>query len=175
MGLIEDLWLFFGSILEQIQGDPIVYGPVFFIYAIAAAVFLPIPVEFGLLLSPATPMVIKALILGLGKAAGSILVFYIGVNVEGPIIRFTERWNWFRKLVDACQRFVEKFGYLGLYVILSIPFMVDTVPIYLFSIFNKGGKTLNVRYFALVNFAAGVTRAAIIYAAYELFNVILIN
>ncbi len=164
MGIIEDLW----SILEQLQGDPIIYGTVFFIYAIAATIILPLPVEFGLFLCSEMPFVMKALILAGGKAVGSILVFYIGVNVEGPVLRLCDRWRWYCKMVMACQRFVERFSYVGLYVILSIPIMVDTIPVYLFSIFNKEGKTLNVRYFALVNFLAGLTRAAVVYIFLEL-------
>jgi len=171
MGFIEDIW----SSLEQLQGDPIIYGTVFFIYAIAATIILPIPVELGLFLSPETPFVVKALILAAGKGIGSILVFYIGMNVEGPIRKLCDRWRWYCKFVYACQRFVEKFSYLGLYVILSVPLMVDTIPVYLFSIFNKEGKTLNMRYFALVNFLAGLTRAAVVYFFFEFFGIQLFN
>jgi hypothetical protein len=167
MGLIEDLMAF----LDQVQNDPIIYGPVFFLYAIASTIVLPIPVEFGLFLSPATPIAVKALILGAGKGVGSILVFYIGVNVEKPILSLCDRWKWFCSFVNGCQWFVEKFRYLGLYVILSIPLMVDTIPVYLFSIFNKDGKTLDMRYFALVNFAAGVTRAAFVYIFFEFLGI----
>lgn len=167
MGVIEDLMAF----LDQIQGDPLIYSVVFFIYAIAAAIVLPIPVEFGLFLSPETPFIAKALILGAGKGIGSILVFYIGVNVEGPIMRFCDRWRWARKFVDACQRFVERFRYVGLYIILSVPLMVDTVPVYLFSIFNRDGKALEVRYFAIVNFLAGVTRAIIVYVFFTFLGI----
>jgi hypothetical protein len=52
-----------------------------------------------------------------------------------------------------------------LYVILSIPLMVDTVPVYLFSLFNQKGQ-MQIRYFALTNFLAGVTRAVIVYVIF---------
>ena len=161
VGLIEGLVDF----VEQVQHDPAIYSLLFFIYTIAATIILPIPVELMLFLSPGTSIVIKALVLGLGKAVGSILVFYIGVNVEGPILKLADKWKFFRKLVAACQLLVTKFGYFGLYIIMSIPLMVDTVPVYLFSIFNKEG-TMDVRYFAIVNLAAGITRAAIVYAVF---------
>ena len=65
------------------------------------------------------------------------------------------------------QRFVAKTRYFGLYLILSIPLMVDTVPIYIFAVFNQKG-VMNLQHFALTNFLAGITRAAIVYwAAYQ--------
>jgi ABC-type maltose transport system permease subunit len=49
--------------------------------------------------------------------------------------------------------------------------MSDTVPIYIFSVFNKEGKRFNMKYFMLVNFFAGVTRAVILYVLAELFGI----
>lgn len=151
------------SFLNQVEGDPLTYSVVFLLYAIAATIFLPIPVELMLFLSPATPFYTKALLLGAGKAIGSILVFYIGVNVEKPILRLSEKWKFFRMVVSTCKWFVDKLGYIGLYLIMSVPLMVDTVPVYLFSIFMKEDSKRDVRLFALTNMAAGVTRAAIVY------------
>jgi hypothetical protein len=47
---LDDLMLF----LQGLSNDPVVYSTVFFIYAIAATTFLPIPMEFGLFYSPET-------------------------------------------------------------------------------------------------------------------------
>jgi hypothetical protein len=163
MGFVDGLL----SFLEQMQGDPLTYSVVFLLYAIAATVFLPIPVELMLFLSPATPFVLKALLLGLGKALGSILVFYIGMNVEGPILNLSKKWGFFRMVVSTCRWFTTKLGYLGLYLIMSVPLMVDTVPVYLFSIFKDEGRRRDVRIFALTNLAAGVTRAAIVYLVFD--------
>jgi hypothetical protein len=159
MGVIEGLMDF----LNQVQGDPYAYSALFLLYAIAATVFLPIPVELMLFLSPATPFIVKALLLGVGKAIGSILVFYIGVNVEAPIVRLTQKWSFFRMVVSTCQWFTKKLGYFGLYLIMSVPLMVDTVPVYLFSIFKDEGQEHNIRLFVLANLAAGINRAAIVY------------
>ena len=153
------------SFLEQVQGDPLVYSVLFFIYIIAATLFLPIPVELMLFLSPATPFLFKAILLGVGKAVGSMIVFYIGMNVEGPINTLTRKWGFFRMVVNFSKWLVDKLGYLGLYIILSIPIMVDTVPVYLFSIFRKDRCDRDLRLFALTNLAAGITRAAIVYFA----------
>ena len=67
--------------LINISHDPILYSIVFFIYTLAATIVLPIPVEAGLFLSPTTPLALKALVLGLGKAAGASLVFKLGESL----------------------------------------------------------------------------------------------
>ncbi|MCX6653171.1 MAG: hypothetical protein NT137_07475 [Methanomassiliicoccales archaeon] len=167
MDLISELMNF----LTQISANPLEYSIVLYVYSILAAVILPIPVEFGLFLSASVSIIIKALILGAGKATGSILVFYLGVKVEGPVRSWSRRFRWFKWLVDKMEWLVNKLSYVGLYIILSIPLMVDTVPVYLFSIFNKEGKTLQLRYFALANFLAGFTRAMIVFTVFEIMGI----
>lgn len=167
MDLISELMNF----LTQISANPLEYSIVLYVYSILAAIILPIPVEFGLFLSASVSIVIKALILGAGKATGSILVFYLGVKVEGPVHSLSRRFRWFKWLVDKMEWLVNKLSYVGLYIILSIPLMVDTVPVYLFSIFNHEGKSLQLRYFALANFLAGFTRAMIVFAVFEIMGI----
>lgn len=166
-----DLVSQFIQILTDIAGNPFLYSIVFFLFSIAAAIILPIPVELGLILSPATPYWVLALILGFGKAIGAGLVFKIGGTVEGPIRKYSERWRFFKKFVDVCELIVAKLGYLGFYILLSIPLMSDTVPIYIFSVFNKDGQALHMKYFMLVNFLAGVTRAAVLWALADMFGI----
>ena len=158
------------DILTGIAGDPFLYSIVFYLYTIAATIILPIPVEAGLFLSPTTPIWMKALVLGLGKATGATVVFMLGGKLESPLDRITYKWGWFRKFVDLMQIFVAKTRYLGLYLILSIPLMVDTVPIYIFAVFNQKG-TMNLRGFALTNLLAGITRAAVVYLVFHFFGI----
>ena len=160
--------------LEANSADPVTYGIILFLYTIAATVFLPIPVEFALVLNPGTSIIYKALILGLGKTVGSIIVYYIGAGVGSGIQRYSESWRWFRVLVKWSNWLVEKFQYIGLYVLLSIPGMLDTIPVYLFSVFNEGGEVLQLRYFALVNFLAGITRSLAIIFLLEEFGIKLV-
>ncbi len=167
MDIISQLIAF----LESISRDPLAYSLIFYIYCVLAAIILPIPVEFGLFLNPDMSIFIKALILGLGKATGAFLIFYLGIKVEGPIRRWSTRWKWFKKFVDLMDQFVCKTRYVGLYILLSIPLMTDTVPIYLFSIFNKEGKALKPKWFTLTNFLAGVTRALVVYAIFMFFAI----
>jgi hypothetical protein len=156
--------------LEGLSHNPVEYSIVFFLYAVAATVFLPIPVEVGLFFSPATPDIVKALVLGLGKAVGSVVVFKLGGTVSGPFDRLLNRNRWSMKFMDLMHRFVARTRYVGLYLILSVPLMVDTVPLYLFSLFNEEG-VLKLRYFALTNFLAGITRASIVFALFMIFGI----
>ena len=63
-------------------------------------------------------------------------------------------------------RFVQRTGYVGMYVLLSIPLMSDTVPLYLYSLFNAGGKSLSRRAFLVSNFLAAWTRAGFLVLIY---------
>ncbi|MDH7508194.1 MAG: hypothetical protein QHH00_02195 [Methanomassiliicoccales archaeon] len=166
-----DIWTEFMHFLNQYSTDPFTYGLIFFIYAVSAAIILPIPVEIGLILNPETPFLLKALILGAGKAIGSILVFFIGSKVEGRVRNWSQKWGWFRWFVEKSELLVEKLKYLGLYILLSIPGMVDTVPVYVFSVFNREGVVLELRYFVLANFLGGITRAIFLYALFYGFGI----
>jgi membrane protein YqaA with SNARE-associated domain len=160
MDIIQGLWDF----LNSVQNDVFVYSAFLFLYSIAAAIILPIPVELALFISPATPFILKALLLGAGKAVGSVAIFYIGFELEGPVRRWSERFKFFKRFVDFCEWFVAKLGYVGLFILLCIPLMSDTVVLYVFSLFNKEGRVLQMKWFALVNLLAGITRAMIVYA-----------
>jgi len=63
---------------------------------------------------------------------------------------------------------VRKTGYAGLYLLLSIPLMSDTIPIYVYSVFNAEGKALERNMFLLANFLAALNRVAILGAIYFL-------
>jgi len=162
------------GILQQVmdylmshQADPATYLLIFFLLCIAVAIILPIPIEIALIWNPGIFFPIKALVLGLGKGAGAIAVFYIGVQVEGAVLRFS-RWGWFKWLLVKSEAFVKIYGIFAMYILMSIPGMVDTIPLYLFSIFNKKGTIIRLRDFALANFLAGVNRAFLFYAILEL-------
>ncbi|MDD1770893.1 MAG: hypothetical protein LUO79_07395 [Methanomassiliicoccales archaeon] len=160
--------------LNQLANNPVSYSIIFYVYCILAAIILPIPVEIGLFMGDSVPFIIKALILGAGKATGSVLVFYIGAKVEGPVRFWSKKFNWFAWMVEKMELVVARLKYVGLYLILSIPLMVDTVPIYLWSIFNKEGKALSVGKFALTNMFAGFTRAIIVYLVFLAFGIQLV-
>ena len=54
-----------------------------------------------------------------------------------------------------------RYNYYALFVLLCIPFNSDTAVLYVFSIVNKDGEAMKMKWFALTNFIAGITRASI--------------
>ena len=71
-------------------------------------------------------------------------------------------------MAEKSEKFTRKYGVLAMYMIMSIPGMVDTIPLYVFSIINKDRTLIRLRDFALANLLAGINRAFIIYALLEI-------
>ena len=167
---MADLWTDFINLLLGAYANPYVFLPLVFLYAIAIAVILPIPIELSLV----APILDQqwgylaeiALALAAGKTVGAFLIFLLGVRVEDNIRWWSEKWRFAKWFVDKADLFVQKTGYLGLYVLLSIPLMSDTIPIYLYSLFNKEGKALERNLFLVANFLAAINRVAILGALF---------
>ena len=172
MGFMDDLM----GLLTDSLHDPWVFLGLFFVYCVLAAVILPIPVELGLAgfipfiqeggeflgfttIFPA--FFIVSLAMGFGKAVGSWMVFIIGEKIEDSI-RTWFRWRWFVGLTEFLTRFCEKFGYIAIYIILSIPIMPDTITLYIFSLLNKDGEVFEMKWFVMANFWAGLSRGLIV-------------
>jgi membrane protein YqaA with SNARE-associated domain len=173
MDVLSQLGSWLGQLmhyLETHQTDAGTYLLVFFLLAIAAAIILPIPIEIGLIWNPTLFFPAKALVMALGKATGAVAVFVIGEKIESTVRRFS-RWRWFKWLLDKSEVFVRRYGVLALYTLMSIPYMLDTIPLYLFSILNKEGRLISMRDFALVNFLAGINRAFIVFAIFDIMGV----
>jgi hypothetical protein len=181
-GIIDQLLDF----LDANQTDPITYLVLFFLFSVAAAVILPIPIEVGLIWNPGLFFPLKAIDLGLGKAVGAVAVYYIPTGVRRLVHRFRSghpgihepekpqvapppiRWGWLRWLAEKSEKFTRKYGVIALYVIMSIPGMIDTIPLYVFSIINKDRDLIRLRDFVLANFLAGINRAFTIWALFEI-------
>ncbi len=161
--------------LTAAAGDPFIYFPLLFIFAVLATVLLPIPVEVGLL-NPLVPPVGLILTVAAGKAVGGALVFPLGARIGGRIDRELLRYPRLGRLYEWIERAVGEHGYWALFGLLAIPFMTDSVPVYAFSVFNpistgsipvapsagagvgRFRKALGLGPFTLVNFAAGIVR-----------------
>jgi membrane protein DedA with SNARE-associated domain len=170
---MASIWDQLIDFLTAHSGDPATYLLTLFVFSIGAAVILPIPIEAGLVAAPETmPFIIPALALGLGKGVGAIVVFFIGAKLEQKVLRYG-KWGWFKWLLEKSEWFVRRFGYFALFIILSIPFMLDTVPLYIFSVLNKEGELMRFRWFVLVNVLAGTTRASIVLIAFRHFGLTL--
>lgn len=164
------------AFLTDSLADPLTYLTIFFIYCVLAAVILPIPVELGLAgfipfiqeggeflgfteIFPA--FLIVSIVMGLGKAVGSWMVFMIGEKAENSI-RTWFRWRWFVGLTEFLTKFCEKLGYIGVFLVLALPMMTDTIPLYIFSLLNKDGEVYEMKWFVLTNFWAGLARGLIV-------------
>lgn len=163
---VADIWTDFLNLLLGAYANPYVFLPLVFLYAIAIAVILPIPIELSLV----APILSQdwgylagiTLALAAGKTVGAWLIFLFGIKVEDSIRWWSEKWRFAKWFVDKADLFVQKTGYLGLYLLLSIPLMSDTIPIYLYSLFNKEGKSLERNLFLASNFFAAINRVAIL-------------
>jgi membrane protein DedA with SNARE-associated domain len=164
-----------GILLGAIQ-DPVAYSILFFIYVILAVIILPIPVEIGLF-NPFIHPALLIFILAVGKGVGSFIAFEIGTRIRGALKKRLIGTTSTKKIVAWCERFIRKYGYYGLFIILSAPLMVDSVTVYLFSLLNPkdDGKTaLTRRWFVLLNIAAGAVRGTIILLVAYFFSVRLV-
>jgi hypothetical protein len=166
------------QILVESYNNPWVYMLLAFGYAVLVAVALPIPIEIALL----KPLVEQnwgfltevSIAIAAGKTVGAWLIFVFGLNVEGSVRKWSGRWRLAAWVVAKAEKFVGKTGYTGLYLLLSIPLMSDTIPIYVYSLFNKDGQSLEQNMFLIANFLAALNRVAILGAAFfagkNLFN-----
>jgi len=152
--------------LTAAYNNPAVYLFLVFLYAVAVAVILPIPIEFALL----APLFEErwgyvigiAFALAAGKTVGAFLIFLLGLNVEGTIRGWSRRWRVAEWFVTKAEAFVRKTGYAGLYILLSIPLMSDTIPLYIYSLFNEEGRALDRNMFLISNFLAALNRVAVL-------------
>lgn len=168
---IGELWNQLTDYLQSNQADPGTYLLVLFIFCVAAAIILPIPVEVALVVNPGIHILVKAAVLGLGKGTGAIAVFFLGRKIDETVGQYARKWRWYKWLLVKSEKLVRKYGYVAMYIIMSIPGMVDTIPLYIFSILNKEGKLMTLWGFAAVNVLAGVTRAFLIYSLFQVFGV----
>jgi len=104
---------------------------------------------------------VKAVVLGLGKAVGAVVVFYVGNKVNPYIERWMSRHPIGARILKALETFVRRTGWVGLTVLLAIPFMSDTAVNYFYSLLNEEGHAVTRWQFVLANFIGGVARAFI--------------
>ena len=156
--------------------DPARYLIFILIFSILAAVILPIPVEAVLagfiyyLIEPnsdflglgvASAFLLIAIVMGIGKAIGAWVVFIIGIKAEKLMNKYLS-WGWFQRLLGRVERFCVKYGYMAMFLVMSIPMMTDTVPLYIFSILNKDGEVFERNWFVMTNLWAGISRTLVV-------------
>ncbi|MGQ0796492.1 MAG: VTT domain-containing protein [Methanobacteriota archaeon] len=139
--------------------DPLTFLVLLFAYSVAAAVALPIPVEFFLLLNPSVDPLVSAAVLGLGKGAGAIVVFYLGYKINPWIERWMGRHSIGGRILKALEAFVRRTGWVGLLILLAIPFMSDTAVNYFYALLNEEGHAVGRWSFVVANVVGGTARA----------------
>jgi membrane protein YqaA with SNARE-associated domain len=162
--------------MMELIKDPAAYLAFILIFSILAAIILPIPVEAVLVgfifyltdsssqflgLGVAGAFILIAIVMGIGKAIGAWIVFVIGIKAE-KLIETYLKWGWFQRLLKRVEKFCIKYGYLAMYLVMCIPMMTDTVPLYIFSILNKDGEVFDRNWFVFTNFWAGVSRTLLV-------------
>lgn len=152
-----------------------------FVYSILIAFILPLPSEIvlcpvgyvcagnTLALAPIpheVQIVMVIVVSGLGKAIGSIVALMVGHNAShsGVVVRALRRLGfspleWSERRMVAL---VQRWGYIGMAIGLSVPFFPDTASIYAFSVIED-----DYRKFAAAAFAGSVGRLVITIAAIE--------
>lgn len=162
------------AFLEEVFGNPVLFFPLLFLFSVLVAVILPIPIEFAIIwpiLSGDFVLFVGAtLTIAIGKTVGAWAIFFLGIRVEDNIRRWSEKYRFWKWFVELMTRFVRRTRHVGLLILLSIPLMPDTVPIYIYSLFNTEGEVLSMNVFVGVNFVAGVIRSAIVAAVFVAFG-----
>lgn len=115
------------------------------VYSFLIAFVLPLPSEIVLaapLNLPGPEPAEAALVIivsALGKTAGSLVAFRVGDAASGPMVsRLRESGvdvvEWSERRVVLVLR---EYGYIGLALLLTIPFFPDTLSIYAFSVLEE--------------------------------------
>lgn len=135
------------------------------VYSFLIAFILPLPSEIVLAAPIALPIpevaegALVILVSGVFKALGSVAAFYIGNESKGPIVRRLEASGI--DIVEWSERRVisilHEYGYIGLAMLLTIPFIPDTLSIYAFSVLEK-----DYTRFAAATFAGSVGRLLLV-------------
>lgn len=165
------------ALLAGLQ-NPLIFLPLVFVYSFLVAIVLPIPIE-AVLIDPVARgdlgyFAVVAVVMAAGKTVGALAVFWIGVKVSTTIHYWSGKARWIAAFVRYATAFVDKTRYVGLVAILSVPLMTDTVPIYIYALFQERGDPLNMGLFAAANFVGGLVRATIIALVALYFQVFLV-
>jgi uncharacterized membrane protein YdjX (TVP38/TMEM64 family) len=110
-----------------------------FLYEVGTAIVLPTPSEVPVLGYSWIPLGWIFVFAVAGKIVGSYLIFFIGDRAKGTARfgRLVERHRWLARVMAWSERFVDRYGILAVFVLLSIPGFPDTASLYLFALVGK--------------------------------------
>lgn len=142
-------------------------GIVFIYSFVLGFAVLPLPSELVLLapldlgLSETVRLGLIMIISGLGKAIGSVLVLWISVAVResDPVQKAIEnsrfRFHEYSRRISV--RMAKRYGYVGMALVLSVPFFPDTASVYAFSVLED-----NYLKFSVAAFVGSVGRLLVV-------------
>ena len=125
-------------------------------YGIGTRLFLPTPFEVLLLRSSqviGAPTAI--LVASIGATVGSWILFIVGAQANKGLKTWMRKRDWTRRSWGWLEANAERFGYVLMGLILSIPFAPDAVT----AVFTVLG--LQMRWFLLTIFLATIFRLAL--------------
>ena len=156
--------------------NPLLYGVFFFFYVILNTILFPFPVELGLFHPSFHPIVLIG-ILALGRGVSAWIIFEIGGIVRKKVGTWSFDIPLMQNIITILERFIQRYGYYALFILMSIPLMLDSVVLYLFSLLNKRGKrqaSLNRGWFIGVSIGASILRGTLILLIANVIGIILI-
>ncbi|MFC6904803.1 hypothetical protein [Halalkalicoccus tibetensis] len=122
------------------------------------------PLDFGLGENARLGLIV--LVASVGKALGSVIVLWISVAVResDPVQEAIESsrfgfHDWSRR---TSIRMAKRYGYLGMAIVLSVPFFPDTASVYAFSVLED-----DYLRFSAAAFAGSVGRLVVVAVALE--------
>jgi membrane protein DedA with SNARE-associated domain len=151
-------WVTIGLVLYLL--DPTKLGTyqsawgLFFI-GVSTSLFLPWPFETALASARgAIGVTWTVLVACIGKVAGSWLVLLMGDKANDALQQILGKKGLMRRIFLATMAFAQRYGYFAIFVLFAIPFMSDTLPLYVLAVMRM--KKLP---FLTVTFAAIAVRS----------------
>ena len=109
------------------------------LYEAGTAIALPTPSEDPVLTLSWIPVLWIVLAAVAGRAAGAYLVFRLGNRWKrtDQFDRLISRFGWLSALSRWSERFADRFGAPALFVLLAIPGLPDTAPLWVFALAGR--------------------------------------
>lgn len=134
-------------------------------YGIATSLFLPLP--FETLLTRAQAQIgipLTVLVASVSKVVGAWIVLLMGDRAGGGIEQILRRFPRLRSGWRATIAWAQRYGYAAVFGLFVIPFMSDTLPLFLLAVMH-----LRKSVFLIVTFVAFILRCILFFVGAHLF------
>lgn len=140
-------------------------GYALFFYSLATSIFLPTP--FEIILGNAVDKIgvfATVLIAAVAKVVGAFIVLMMGDKATEGLDALLEKRPAFAHAWSKVVRFAQRWGYSFVFVTFAIPFMSDTVPLFMLAVLR-----LRKSLFLAITFLAIVIRSLLFIYAGDFF------